>query len=122
MAIETEFRDADGYLAVESRGEWDQRAIEQSMKKVREEAEDRGYSRVLLDTRGVTRPKGDLYYFLVGEQAAAVWGHTLKVAVVWRQENINYLFENTAVNRGAKVAVFPNEQEALEWLLENAAA
>jgi len=40
----------------------------------------------------------------------------MKMAVVARVEEIDYIFENVARNRGVSVAVFRSEGAALQWL------
>jgi hypothetical protein len=54
----------------------------------------------------------------LGEIAAKVWGHTLRVAIISKPSDISGFFENVAVNRGASVKVLPSLKEAEEWLSE----
>lgn len=52
----------------------------------------------------------------IGKEIAKVLGPRIKMAVVTNFSVINYLMENSAVNRGAKIKVFSEMDKALEWL------
>lgn len=58
--------------------------------------------------------------FLSGQEMARIWGHSLKVAAVWKAELINKFAENVAVNRGACFAVFSDQNADREWLMQGA--
>ena len=67
----------------------------------------------LIEAQGHT---SDIDKFYLGEYAARVFGGKLKVAVVFPAKGITKFGENVAVNRGAKLAVLPTEQDAMRWL------
>ena len=77
-----------------------------------------GKQRIYLDLLDV---KGDipaLERYNLGKRSAEAWGDILKVAAAAPAEKINRLWENTAVNRFARVRVFYDEASALDWLLQ----
>ena len=52
------------------------------------------------------------------KKAARIFGSRIKLAVAGDPVKINYLAENSAVNRGAKLKVFVEVYKAMEWLEE----
>jgi hypothetical protein len=52
----------------------------------------------------------------LAEEAARIWGHFLKIAILNSPSRISGLFENAAVNRGANVRVLSNFEQAELWL------
>lgn len=116
LGIEIERR--PGYLYVTAHGEWDLASAKEHMGRVEAASEEAGLSRVLVDFRSMTPPSQEMDRFQAGLHAAQVWKPPMRVAGVWAAENITRFAENTAVNRGAVFRMFPNETEALAWLLE----
>ena len=55
----------------------------------------------------------------VGKCIARRWNGSIKAAFLRQKEYMDGLVENTAVNRGANIAIFPELDQALEWLLQN---
>jgi hypothetical protein len=49
-------------------------------------------------------------------RVAAVLRHRIRLAVVARADYIDKFGENTAVNRGARMAVMSSEEHARAWL------
>jgi hypothetical protein len=56
--------------------------------------------------------------FYIGEAWARTFGFQVKAAFVSHPDVHNGFAENVAFNRGATVAVFLQESDALQWLLE----
>jgi hypothetical protein len=120
VALQLTFQDRDDHLLIEGTGEWELGDVERKVEAVRQEAEERGYRRVLIDIRTVTPPPREIERFFVGERIAQVWGHSLKVAIVWRPEMLTMVGENAAVNRGANMKTFSDEDQAVHWLVQDA--
>ena len=116
MALQATYQNMDGYLLVSVRGEWMDNPAMEIIKNIKSEAERAHQSRVLLNLMEMTPPPDMFSRFRAGEYMAQVWGPSLKVAVVWKQEYINQFAENVAVNRGARLRVFAAEDQALQWL------
>lgn len=71
---------------------------------------------VLCDTTAMPAPVGAFEKFEAGVELARGADRRMKMAVVARVEIIDYIFENVARSRGVAVAVFRNEDAALQWL------
>ena len=56
--------------------------------------------------------------FEAGVELARGADRRMKMAVVARLEEIDYIFENVTRSRGVSVAVFRNEGAALQWLID----
>src|SRR6185503_16622708 len=94
--------------------------MERTLSKLSELRLEHGIDKVLVDSRARTGqpPVADIYRG--GELIAETLGPGIRVAVlVGRIESDHRLFEDAAVNRGAVVAFFQDEQPALKWLLNN---
>ena len=94
--------------------------MEQTLSKLSQLRLEHGLDRVLVDSRARSGqpPVADIYRG--GELIAKTLGHGARIAVlVHRMEVDHKLFEDVAVNRGAAVAFFQDEQLALSWLLKD---
>ena len=72
--------------------------------------------RVLLDLTvmdGIIPPRDR---FLLGTQAAQIWGQRVRAALLAPPDQITHFFENVAANNGAAVQVFADRDAALAWL------
>lgn len=116
MKLTFERRIAGGRVRIDASGRWELDGIYAVIHSVREEAERAGLDRALVDLRKVDGPIPDLERFFAGERVAAVIGARVRVAVLARGVDINKLGENTAVNRGARMLVTPDEREAETFL------
>lgn len=88
-------------------------------KKVIRACEDSGRKLVLADVRNITEPSGiiDLYQ-LAKEMSPLILGKIDKCALVQRELGDMEIFtEKTMRNRGMNIRSFPDENEALSWLL-----
>jgi hypothetical protein len=83
-----------------------------------EEIKKYNQSRVLVNLMEMLPPDLPFTRFTTGKDMAQVWGSSLKVAGVWKQEFITRFAENVAANRGTKLRAFTDEGQALQWLLQ----
>jgi hypothetical protein len=93
--------------------------IYRCMDALRSEAEQRGCTTAIFDLTAAHGRTSDMDRFHLGERAAQVFRNGLRVAVVFPAAGITKFGENVAVNRGAKLAVVPDEQAAINWLEKN---
>jgi len=110
------FEESDGHLIVRVSGEWIPDSVKLGIKDVAHAAQQRGFTRVLVDAQNLSAPQTGFYRFLAGEEAARRW-RGLKVAILYPEELINKFAEDTAVNRGAVVMVLSDLDDALRWLM-----
>ncbi len=104
------------FLRVVLGGVWQLEDVFATIETIRRETEWNRLGAALVDFRGVLGPIPDLERFFAGERVAIVLGSRVRLAVLARPEMINKLGEDTAVNRGARILVTPDEAEALAFL------
>jgi hypothetical protein len=117
MAIEVRYRECPGYLLVTVYGQWEEFAAKEEIEALREEADRRGITRLLLDVRGMEAPESQAIRFATGEHIAKVWPPPFKVVALANPELKDGFTENVAVTRGAMFTVVTEEHRAIEWLL-----
>ena len=57
--------------------------------------------------------------FEVGKKVSQVFNIQYKILAIEKEERINKLAENTAVNRGANLLVTSDRKKGLDWLLKD---
>jgi len=117
MAPKATLENVEGYLLARAKGYWHPDGASRELQMVARAARERGYTRVLIDARGLTDPKSSAYRFMAGEDIAKFFGPAIKVAAIYPAELIDRLAEITAINRGARFIVVPEIDKALCWLL-----
>jgi hypothetical protein len=107
-----------GYLACTINGRWVTDELKSFIDTVSAELTKLGYRRLFADMSLVSGPPPEMDRFYMGQYiASALPG--IKTAIVYRKVYANKLFEDTAVNRGAWVSVFPDKGAALQWLIKH---
>ena len=117
MNLSIDTQEESNYLVCTVTGEWVTDELRSFIDTVSAEVKERGCSRILADMSLVSGPPPEMDRFDVGEYVASVLGH-VKTAIVYRKVYTNKFFEDTAVNRGAWIKVFPDKQAAMQWLIE----
>lgn len=74
------------------------------------------FNKAIVDIRKVTGKISDLDRYHLGIQTANIWNYKNKMALVYREEEINNFFDDVAINRSANVKTFPTVEEAYAWL------
>lgn len=93
--------------------------IKKVIQEVSFEAREKGIYRILFNGLYVEEPKSEADRYMVGLELATYFRPPIKVAILYPQQFITKFAENTAVNRGAKVLVTSDRNEALNWLSGN---
>jgi hypothetical protein len=119
MALEFSIHEEPGYMVIGVEGTFEIGEMKRMIKNLLIESEKRGYDRALLDISGVEGPIKQFDRFLIGQHAAENWRPGLRVAVVYRAEDINRFAEGVATSRGANLRVVPDVQSGLHWLMED---
>jgi hypothetical protein len=117
MRLSISTQEESGYLTIKAVGEWTLDDLKGLADTIATEAKNRGYNRVLVDVSKISGLPREFDRFLLGEYVASTL-RGIKVAAVYRTEDINKFFENTAVNRGAWINVLADKQTALQWLMK----
>jgi hypothetical protein len=119
MALEVSIHEEAGYLVVGVQGTFELGEMKKMIGTLMLASERRGYDRVLVDISKIEGPVKQFDRFLMGQHAASVWRPGLRVAVVYRAEDINRFAEGVATSRGADLRVVPDMESGLHWLLED---
>jgi hypothetical protein len=107
-----------GYLAFEITGDFVVEELKALAGTLADDVKNREYERVLVDTSKVSMISQEIDRFELGEYIASL-ARGKKLAVVDPTEFGNQLFENTAVNRGARMKVFADKKTAVQWLMSD---
>jgi hypothetical protein len=91
----------------------------QTLSTIAEFRRDRGIDKILVDSRARSGQPSVPDIYRGGVSLAEKLGSGIRIALLVREHTAGHtLFENVAVNRGAVVAYFQQEDLALRWLLE----
>lgn len=117
--ITVEFAERPGYIHFRILGPYSFEDYRLAIRGMHAACLERAIRKSLID---ITPIEGDIPQFdryNLGIEFAEVWGREPKAAIMVPSTKINRFFENTAVNRQARVKVFPDEPSALLWLLQD---
>ena len=118
MNLSLDIHDGSGYLACTATGKWITEELKQFIDALSTDLGKGGYTRLLADLSGVKGPPPEMDRYYIGEYIASVL-RGIKVAIVYQKVYTNTFFEDTAVNRGAYLKVFPDKDSARKWLMED---
>jgi hypothetical protein len=118
MPLEVRYIERAGYLLAKVCGQWEFGEAKQEMEALRDEANKRGHTRILVDVRDMSPQKSDLTRFYTGEYIASIFPYPFRLAVIDEPEFIDRFVENVAVNRGAFFSTFSQEEGAIAWLMK----
>jgi len=119
MALDVSIHEEPGYLVIGVEGRFEIGDMKKMIQALMVESTKRGYDRVLVDISKIEGPIKQFDRFLIGQHAAELWRPGLRVAVVYRAEEINRFAEGVATSRGADLRVVPDVESALHWLMED---
>ena len=117
MGLEVAIKEEPGYLAVTLSGEYSLAAAKEIGSRVHVEALGLECRKVLIDARQVRGKVGLMDRLKLGAAAAMLWRKDLKVALVYRAEEMDGFFERSARHRGVRMRSFADMSTAREWLL-----
>jgi hypothetical protein len=119
MALGVSIHEEPGYLVIGVEGTFEIGEMKKMIRNLATESEKRGYDQALLDISKIEGPIKQFDRFLIGQHAAEHWRPGLRVAVVYRADEINRFAEGVATSRGANLRVVPDVQSGLHWLMED---
>jgi hypothetical protein len=94
--------------------------LAQTLSKLAQLRLNHRVDKVLVDSRARSGQPSVAAIYSGGKLLAETLGPGMRIAVLVGQiERDQSLFENVAVNRGAAIAFFQHEQQALSWLLKS---
>ena len=119
MSFDTTFTTLPEYLRVDVSGEFSIPNLFGLIETVMREAVAAERKLVLVDARNISGELNEADRFLGGQRSAEVFGSRIKSALLMPADKITKMAELAAGNRGAKLLVTADEDEAVKWLMEN---
>jgi hypothetical protein len=109
-----------GYLRMTFTGPFSLDAARSAVDAGVEACKKENCEKVLFDCRSMTGDIDVLDRFDVGQYSASTVPHTVRIAVLGREDHIlpDRFFENVVRNRGLTLTVFSDMDKAVEWLLK----
>lgn len=104
------------YLLVEINEGYSFKMLKETVHQIIAHSKKENLGKVLVDLTNMDGEFKTIDRYEIGLEIAKVWGQGVQVATVARESQVNFLVENVAVNRGAKLRVFIKIEPALEWL------
>jgi hypothetical protein len=105
------------HLFVTAAGAWTQETFRRIVDSARTSAINQGLTRILLDTRSVSRPDSEYTRYLSGLYLAHALPRPFRVAAVGAPGNVTHYGETVARNRGSDFMAFSDQDRAMQWLL-----
>ena len=96
MALEFSIHEEPGYLVIGVEGTFEIGDMKRMIQALMVEGKERGYDRAVVDISKVDGPIKQFDRFLIGQHAAENWRPGLRVAVVYRDEEINRFADECA--------------------------
>ena len=97
---------------------WSLDAMKENVDLIVRACQERGYNRVLVDTRAIPGMLAEFDRYRIGVHIARKMPGRPRVAVLDLKERINKFGENVAYNRGAVILVTHDREEAESWVIE----
>lgn len=116
MCWDVQIHEADNHLSVKATGRYSLANLSGLFDRVKAESEKRNGRGVILDVSKVAGTVPLMDMFVLGEHCSRVWNPLFRIAIVPPEEWVYKFFENVARNRGAQIAIVPNQDAAMEWL------
>ncbi len=106
----------DGYIYVEYDEEYSIQAFVSISKQVFDLCQTENYKKVLVNATQMQGKVKTLQRFELGMQGALIFRNLIKIAVVYRKEEIDWFAETVSKNRGLNARIFSEMDEAIKWL------
>lgn len=106
----------DGYIYVEYDEEYSIEAFVSTSKQVFDLCQKGNYKKVLVNVTNMPGKVRTFQRFEIGVQGSLIFRNLIKVAVLYRQEEIDWFAETVSKNRGLNAKIFSKLDEAIEWL------
>jgi len=108
------------YLFVEVAESYSRALLLTIIQGVADRCQKEDVYKVMVDLTQMEGNPNILDRYTIGVEVARICGATIQCAAIAKQSVTNYMVENVAVNRGAKLKVVSTLEEAMKWLeLEN---
>ncbi len=118
MSLQYDAKFLGDYILVTVTGQNDLEDLFHMMDAVKALAEQNQCRRLLVDMTGVEGPVDISFRFQVGKRLAQTFSGQTRLSIFLQDKPIDGFVELVALNRGAAIKVFQDQQAALKWLLE----
>jgi hypothetical protein len=119
MSISVSVTQETGYRYMKAKGTYSLSDAYALLDRIYAESLETNCKNTLLDISEVAGKVPGMDRFNLAEYASGLWKYPIRVAIVYRAEEIDKFFENAASNRGVSTIVVPDVQTALKWLIGN---
>ena len=117
------YENKGAYLFVEAAELYSLALLLTIVQEIAEQCQKEGLYKAIVDLTQMEGNPSILDRYTIGVEVARIFGAKIQCAAIAKQSMTNYMVENVAVNRGAKLKVVSTLEEAREWLkLENHSA
>jgi hypothetical protein len=110
------FKNRGGYIYVQYDEAYTKSNFIELMKEAYEKCAESGCKTLLVNVSEMKGTISTIDRFELGVQGALIFKNTFKIAVVYKEEEINQFAETVGINRGMNARVFGSMEKAFEWL------
>ncbi len=107
------------YLLVEVHELYSFEMLREAVHQIAVHCKKENLNKVLVDLTNMNGDFNILDRYKIGLEIANTWERGVQVAAVAKENQVNFLVENVAVNRGSTLSVFTKIDPALKWLQIN---
>ncbi len=104
------------YIYVEFDEEYSIEVFVSISKQVFDLCQTENHKKVLVNVTNMPGKVNTLQRFELGMQGAMIFRNLIKIAVVYRKEEIDWFAETVSKNRGLNARIFSQMDKAMEWL------
>jgi len=106
----------NGYIYVEYDEQYSMEVFVATSKQVFDLCQTENYRKVLLNITNMPGKVRTLQRFEIGVQGSLLFHNLIKVAVLYRAEEIDWFAETVSMNRGLNAKIFSDLDKAMKWL------
>ena len=106
----------DNYIYVEYDEEYSIDVFVSTSKQVFDFCQAKNYRKVLVNITNMPGKVRTIQRFEIGVQGSLIFRNLIKVAVLYRKEEIDWFAETVSKNRGLNAKIFSDLDKAMEWL------
>lgn len=106
----------DGYIYVEYDEEYSLEVFVSTSREVFNLCQAKSCRKVLVNVTNMPGKVRTIQRFEIGVQGSLIFRNSIKAAVLYRREEIDWFAETVSKNRGLNAKIFSDMNKALEWL------
>lgn len=110
------YENRGSYLFVETSEPYSLDLLLSMVQDVADRCQRENLRKVIVDLTQMEGNPSILDRYTIGVEVARICGARIECVAIAKQNMINHMVENVAVNRGAKLKVVSTRDEAVKWL------